>query len=234
MNFIKREDCKHGYTYRIHSRNLVVGVFNEKLSGFVGIREKFGDHFLFIEFHHDNGPPFGTVRPLREIEKCPVEDIRDHLDTICCECEKKANWIPDTPEELHGEWRHTELTDCTKAQPVAPRNKPLFDYLAPLEIKVKREILIEDLEESISHPKQFWGLNWMARSALNLGVMTESELSDCVGVKVTALDQWLLGVSEPEKTVVDQLKKIILEKAKSAPEIDPEAVFSRERKASRF
>ena len=52
---IPREKCKEGYAYKIHSRNLSIGVFHQKRlgdskfeNGFVGIREKFGELFLFI------------------------------------------------------------------------------------------------------------------------------------------------------------------------------------------
>jgi len=77
MNYIPLDECRHGGLYKIHARNFYLGVFNFLNSGFIGVREKFGNKFLFTEFHWDTGPPFGTVKPIKLIEECPVEDIFD-------------------------------------------------------------------------------------------------------------------------------------------------------------
>lgn len=71
MSYIPVEECEHGYLYRIHSRNLRVGIYNKKVKGFIGIREKFDDKFLFTEYHADSGGQFGTVRPKEKLCKCP-------------------------------------------------------------------------------------------------------------------------------------------------------------------
>lgn len=68
---IPLSECKHGYLYKIFSRNLRLGVFDSGDNGFIGIREKFGREYLFTEYHWDIGPPFGTVSPKEELEKCP-------------------------------------------------------------------------------------------------------------------------------------------------------------------
>ena len=73
------ENCKHGYVYRISSRNLGYGVFNQNTNGFTGIREKFSQKFLFEELHWDTGGCFGTAKPLQEIEKVP-DDIPIHQE----------------------------------------------------------------------------------------------------------------------------------------------------------
>lgn len=75
--YLKLEECKHGYTYRISSRNLAFGVYDERKQGFVGIRTKFGDRYLFVEYHYDTAAPFGTVCPRIELEKCPIEDLAE-------------------------------------------------------------------------------------------------------------------------------------------------------------
>lgn len=69
---IRLKDCKKGYLYKIDCRNLELGVFNGE-TGFIGIRTKFGNRYLFTEYHWDQGAPFGTVNPMEEIEKCPLE-----------------------------------------------------------------------------------------------------------------------------------------------------------------
>jgi hypothetical protein len=37
-------------------------------------REKFGDHFLFVEYDWDEGPPFGTAIPFDPIDAVPPTD----------------------------------------------------------------------------------------------------------------------------------------------------------------
>lgn len=65
------DECKHGGLYRIDSRNLSLGVYDEKSKGFVGIRQKFDERYLFTEYHWDIGPPHGTVRPQKFLEMVP-------------------------------------------------------------------------------------------------------------------------------------------------------------------
>jgi hypothetical protein len=74
-SYIPLASCKHGFLYRLDSRNLRYGVFNEKTKGFMGIRRKFTMVFLFEEYHWDTGEPYGTVKPLEELE-----DISNILD----------------------------------------------------------------------------------------------------------------------------------------------------------
>ena len=73
---IPLEECKHRGLYKIQARNFSYGVFNKNQNGFVGIREKFSRKFLFTEFHHDTGPPYGTVKPLEFIEMCPLTEVK--------------------------------------------------------------------------------------------------------------------------------------------------------------
>lgn len=79
--FIALAHCKDQWLYRIRSRNLILGVFRKDQNGFVGIREKFGYEYLFVEFHWDTGEPHGTVKPLEPLERCPIanldEDVRN-------------------------------------------------------------------------------------------------------------------------------------------------------------
>jgi hypothetical protein len=77
--YIRLRDCKHGWLYRIASRNLRLGVFRKDRKGFVGIREKFGQEFLFVEYHWDADRHLGTVKPEKQLEKCPIEDLDEYL-----------------------------------------------------------------------------------------------------------------------------------------------------------
>jgi hypothetical protein len=66
--YIPLDQCKHGFLYRLSSRNLAYGVFNKDTKGFTGLRTKFSSVFLFEEYHWDTGEPYGTACPLEEIE----------------------------------------------------------------------------------------------------------------------------------------------------------------------
>jgi hypothetical protein len=78
MSYLRLTDCKHGWLYRIDSRNLTAGVFKRDKNGFVGIRTKLGERFLFVEYHWDTGSPFGTVKPLRPIKRCPIKNLNEY------------------------------------------------------------------------------------------------------------------------------------------------------------
>jgi len=65
-------DCVHGATYRLASRNLLIGVFSSSQQGFVGIRTKFSDKFLDVESHWD-ADEHGTAKPIELIEMCPLD-----------------------------------------------------------------------------------------------------------------------------------------------------------------
>ena len=69
-NYIPLDKCQKGHIYRINSRNLGIGVFDGK-GGFIGIRQKFSDRYLFTEMHWDTSADYGTVKPLEEIGILP-------------------------------------------------------------------------------------------------------------------------------------------------------------------
>lgn len=69
--WIPLETCKNGWVYYIHARNGKVGIFEKKEKGFRISRHKFSSNFLFVEYHWDTGIPFGTVKPITELEKAP-------------------------------------------------------------------------------------------------------------------------------------------------------------------
>jgi hypothetical protein len=75
--YIPLTECKHSYLYRIFSRNLLFGIFNEDSSGFIGIREKFGYRYLFTEYHRDLNNHCATVSPKEELCFCPLKLDKD-------------------------------------------------------------------------------------------------------------------------------------------------------------
>jgi len=54
------EDCIKGRIYKLRSRNLSYGVWDGK-EGFIGIRTKWHDSYLFTEYHYDASEIYGTV-----------------------------------------------------------------------------------------------------------------------------------------------------------------------------
>ena len=73
-SYIKMELLKDGYSYKIWIRNAYVDIWVKKDSGFIISINKLGKNpYLFTDYHWDTGEPFGTVKPLELIEKCPFE-----------------------------------------------------------------------------------------------------------------------------------------------------------------
>lgn len=137
-DWLRPSQLVHGGAYKIRSRNLSHGIWNEKTQGFVGIREKFGDLFLFTEYHHDTGGTVGTATPLAFIETCPITDLREYHSRCT---NGRSTYFGAENEDGTG-WRyHTDddsrlLKDkdapgyCTT---FAHTNKPLFEWLTELE-----------------------------------------------------------------------------------------------------
>jgi hypothetical protein len=78
VEYFKLDQCVTGHLYRIFSRNLRLGIFDGQ-GGFIGIRTKFGERYLFTEYHWD-APAFPTVKPLEDLGQVPEGMILDtHL-----------------------------------------------------------------------------------------------------------------------------------------------------------
>lgn len=80
--YIKFEDCKPGYTYKIDARNFGHAIFYNDM--FYGIRLKFHMKFIDAEIHWDKDDRHGTVKPQVIGEKTPdnvMEALKYYLDT---------------------------------------------------------------------------------------------------------------------------------------------------------
>jgi len=75
-NRIKLEDCQHGKLYKLHARNIKIGVWCAETQSFIGIRTKFGSRFLADE-HHWDAPEFATASPLEIIGEIPSDIVID-------------------------------------------------------------------------------------------------------------------------------------------------------------
>jgi hypothetical protein len=105
--YLKVEELKPCYLYRIKARNGTVGLWNPTKGQFTLSRYKFGDNYTFGEVHWDLDTSFGTVKPWEELEKSPfeLEDLRDRVMVV----NDREFWGNPKEEELLkylNEWEH--------------------------------------------------------------------------------------------------------------------------------
>lgn len=63
--YIPKDQLIIGTQYTCNARNFTVGTWNGE--AFDYMRTKFGDTFPDTEYHWDDGPPYGTVKPLKKL-----------------------------------------------------------------------------------------------------------------------------------------------------------------------
>jgi hypothetical protein len=73
MDYLKVEELKPYYTYRIKARNGRVGIWTPESGDFQLRRTKFNSIFVFGEVHWDLDPHFGTAKPWEELEQSPFD-----------------------------------------------------------------------------------------------------------------------------------------------------------------
>jgi len=135
---IKREDCKERVLYRIHSRNLEFGVFDAQDGGFIGLREKFGETYIFKEFHYDNGAPFGTVRPEEALpETLPAEILlaASRPGSVCGGCDQFVDFDEKLPPKER--WFHLVESSCKEVRPHSRGNPDFGKWLLVMEDKYR-------------------------------------------------------------------------------------------------
>jgi hypothetical protein len=123
-NFILLADCENRRIYRLASRNLALGVYNAADQGFIGVREKFSNRFLFTEHHWDLGAEgFGTVKPWQALELLPAEiELREAEDI-----DRKTHRLLSRDERG---WYYADTGEHDPAIVAAWRShKPLLSYL---------------------------------------------------------------------------------------------------------
>lgn len=143
-----------GGVYEVKSRNLIVAAYDGE-QGFVGIREKMGDEYLFTEYlsREWGGTkiPFDTVTPVAYMatldEDIPVRERGDPVSR-CDTCGTRA-WFVQDPQIQDGRtrgWWECEgrcfVDGETKSR--ATQNDVLFEILRELEAPVDARIRAED------------------------------------------------------------------------------------------
>jgi hypothetical protein len=134
--FLTRDQLERGAVYEVRSRNLIAGVYDGE-QGFIGIREKFGDEYLFTEYLSrecgGDKQPFDTVHPFQKIGEAKSNVLAEHYGLICAHCGKGA-W--KDPQE---KWTYPEGNHCAGGcshddQDIRwTGNQLLFDVLFAME-----------------------------------------------------------------------------------------------------
>jgi hypothetical protein len=137
MERMAMEDLENRRLYRIRSRNLVVGVWDEANHGFIGVREKFGSKYPFTEYHWDWDVNCGTVSHMEPMDEFLPDDIPVEEYRFVCEvCDKRVWWVHDIKA-----YTHIELDPTHKAEQKFVANDEIFEWLLPFdeaEIKTRR------------------------------------------------------------------------------------------------
>lgn len=128
-NYIALENCVPRRVYRLHSRNLLLGVYDGK-NGFIGVRQKFGSRYLFTEYHYDTGG--GTAWPLTEV--CDVPPEIALLEGSSCDSVTGRPTAFDRPIKNGGRgWYFLDTGEASEAiRSEFRQNEPLFDFLEGL------------------------------------------------------------------------------------------------------
>lgn len=153
IDTIPLDQLENRRAYKLKSRNLMVGFWDAERQGFIGVREKFRDRFLFTEFHWDYDERLGTAIALEATDLVLPEDIPlvEYLDLACQFCGVPAEKVWEYDEEVKrnrciGD-RHLEDTDCKPDNPyfaARPMNQAAFDLLEPLDRQFYDEFMKDD------------------------------------------------------------------------------------------
>ena len=128
----KLEECIKGRLYEVWCRNLALGIYDGN-GGFIGIRTKFGDRYLFTEYHYDYDSHCGTVRDIRDTGVDLPEEIepRESLGTVD-QCTDRYVAFHRTSNEIpFGYWYFIDTGEKTPEKVVPQRvpNPALFKFL---------------------------------------------------------------------------------------------------------
>ena len=108
-NWIPLAECVDRKFYLIYARNFYYGVFSKEKNGFIGIRTKFGQRYLFTEYHWDTGEPHGTAKPFEALNVDLPENIEldefneelfEYLDTMQNTVKEISEFVKTTTENL--------------------------------------------------------------------------------------------------------------------------------------
>jgi len=143
MTRIPIENCIERGVYKILSRNLSIGVYDGN-GGFIGIRTKFGQEYLFTEYHWDLGPPYGTVHPEARLNVHLPEDLK-----VCASLgARDANTGEPIYYSQEKKWLHAGTEEVVlKPTPINVENAKLFKFLKNVAFEEKRAEKEEEAQD---------------------------------------------------------------------------------------
>lgn len=101
---IPMSECVEWRVYRVRARNFSYAVYIGsdaiRHGRFLGLRKKFGDTFLFIEFHDETGPPHGTVIPLEDTGIDVPEGLRG-FESLVSYPDGLFDWLEGVTNDLY-------------------------------------------------------------------------------------------------------------------------------------
>ena len=86
--WIPIEQCYHRRLYLVDARNFRIAVYSAENRSFFGIRTKWKRRYVDLEYHWDTGGPYGTAKPLEDLEESFPSEISLSL----------APWLPDATD----------------------------------------------------------------------------------------------------------------------------------------
>jgi hypothetical protein len=149
-NYITLDKCIDRMIYKLGSRNLSLGVFDQASKSFYGIREKFDDIYLFNEYHWDNGPPYGTACPYEEVGLLPEGiEVKSNVDTFDQKTRRLVAFDNEKGEEDRPKgWYYIDTNEYSRGiRPTTAIYKPLFNYLKPIDERFKEWKPPEDIHD---------------------------------------------------------------------------------------
>lgn len=135
--FIPLEELIPHRIYRLKSRNLVVGVWKPESQGFLGVREKFNERYLFLEYHYDLSETHGTAQALELLPEILPERINlaAYLSPRCDLHNVEMEFAGQVAKGGKG-WVHVDTETPCSGTPVSEVNHELFDVLDPWDKKI--------------------------------------------------------------------------------------------------
>jgi hypothetical protein len=145
VKFVPKTELIDRRVYRLQSRNLLVGVWVAERDGFIGVREKFGDEYLFTEYHLEGNGATGTANGIEDLRFNIPKDVelRERKPTLDNRTGRLVGFTEPIAKGGRG-WIFLDTGEAsTSIAPVSYPNQELFDILYPYHEKFTAALIIE-------------------------------------------------------------------------------------------
>ena len=114
--YFRKDELVDGAVYRISCRNADCGVWRENQAGFEIPRYKFGDYYLFVEYHWDNGPPYSPSKAWERLADLPEQMVENDGERL--------RYLIQVQETVYEENRRRDRADLSPWDPLPPKEDP--------------------------------------------------------------------------------------------------------------